>query len=139
MLELTLSAGADVAARLAAAGERAAQEARGSLEEAAALVPGLVRLLSVPDLEECFAPRPGRTILTEQELCDSSGKLARVDRLVVDPGHVTVIDFKTGAEDPARNEAQVRDYMSILSEVYPGKTVSALLAYVDLGTARKIS
>jgi ATP-dependent exoDNAse (exonuclease V) beta subunit len=109
------------------------------VSEAAALVPELERLLTVPDLADCFTPRPDRIFLTEQELCDSSGKLVRVDRLVVDPLQVTVIDFKTGAEDPGRNEAQVRDYMAILSEVYPGKMVSALLAYVDLGTVRKIS
>jgi ATP-dependent exoDNAse (exonuclease V) beta subunit len=139
MMELTLSAGADVATQLAAAGERAAREARGSMSEAAALIPELVRLLGVPDLADCFTSRPGRTILIEQELCDSSGKLVRVDRLVVDPLQVTVIDFKTGAEDPGKNEAQVRNYMSILSEVYPGKMVSALLAYVDMGIVRKIS
>ena len=49
------------------------------------------------------------------------------------------IDFKTGEEEPARHEAQVRDYMRILSEVYPARTVSALIAYVDLGTVRSIS
>ncbi|MGA2639425.1 MAG: UvrD-helicase domain-containing protein [Spirochaetia bacterium] len=139
MLELTLQAGPDLSAQLASAGERAAREARSDFTEARALVPSLVRLLGVPDIADCFTPKAGRTILTEQELCDSEGRLSRMDRIVVDAGRVTVIDFKTGAEDPAAHEAQVRDYMRILSEVYPARTVEALLAYVDLGTARRIS
>jgi ATP-dependent helicase/nuclease subunit A len=93
----------------------------------------------VPDLTELFTPKTGRAILTEQELCDSKGTLVRMDRIVVDAGRVIVIDFKTGAEDPAPHEAQVRNYMAILSEVYPGRSIEALLAYVDLGTVRRIS
>ena len=139
MLELTTPAGPDPAALLTAAGERAAREARGDISEARALVPSLLRMLAQPDLAQCFAKQPGRMILTEQELCDAEGRLFRMDRIVVEPGHVTVIDFKTGAEEPARHEAQVRDYMRILSEVYPARTVSALIAYVDLGTVRSVS
>ena len=139
MLELTLQAGPDLEARLGSAGERAAREARSDAAEARALVPGLVRVLGTPEIADCFTPRAGRAILTEQELCDSDGRLVRMDRIVVDAGKVTVIDFKTGAEDPAPHEAQVRDYMRILSEVYPRKKIDALLAYVDLGTVRRIS
>ena len=54
-------------------------------------------------------------------------------------GSVTVIDFKTGVEEPAAHEAQVRDYMRVLSEVYPAREVSALLAYVDHATVRSIT
>jgi ATP-dependent exoDNAse (exonuclease V) beta subunit len=62
-----------------------------------------------------------------------------MDRIVVDAGKVTVIDYKTGSEDPAAHELQVREYMRILSEVYPDRPIEALLAYVDLGTVRRIS
>jgi len=139
MLELTLHAGPELLKQLTAAAERAAQEARGSAAEAQALVPCLVRLLGVADIADCFTQKAGRTILAEQELCDSEGRLVRMDRVVVDERQAIVIDFKTGAEDPAPHEAQVRDYMRILSEVYPGKQIAALLAYVDLGTVRRIT
>ena len=99
----------------------------------------MMRLLGVAEMADCFTPKSGRTILTEQELCDSDGRLVRMDRIVVDAGTVTVIDFKTGAEDPAPHELQVRGYMRILSDVYPGKSIEALLAYVDRGTVRRIS
>jgi ATP-dependent exoDNAse (exonuclease V) beta subunit len=88
-------------------------------------------------VSELFMPMPGRTVRTEQEMCDSRGRLVRMDRVVADPGRVTVIDFKTGEEQPGEHEAQVRDYMQILAEAYPGREVASLLAYVDLGTVRR--
>jgi hypothetical protein len=139
MLELTLHAGPDLETRLAAAAERAAREMRSGIPEALGLVPLLLRLLRVPDMSDCFIPRSGRTILTEQELCDSDGKLVRMDRVIVDQEKLTVIEYKTGAEDPAAHEVQVRNYLRILSDAFPGKAPSALLAYVDLGTVREIS
>jgi ATP-dependent helicase/nuclease subunit A len=138
IMELTLHAGPDLPARLASAAARAAREMRTDVSEAGALVPNLLRMLAQPDLAACFTPGTGRTISTEQELCDADGHLFRMDRIVVDPGRVTVIDFKTGAEEPAPHEAQVRDYMRVLSEVYPAREVSALLAYVDLAVVRSI-
>jgi RecB family exonuclease len=59
-----------------------------------------------------------------------------MDRVVVDPSRVTVIDFKTGAEEPAGHEAQLRAYMQVLSEAFPGLPVSGLAAYVDFGIVR---
>jgi ATP-dependent helicase/nuclease subunit A len=130
---------ADLTDRLAAAADRAAREMRGNLSEARALLPGLQRLLSQPGLAACFAPAPGRLIRTECELCDSAGRLVRMDLLVVDPGRITVVDYKTGEEEPAAHEAQLRDYMRILAEAWPGREVRALVAYVDLGTVRELA
>jgi RecB family exonuclease len=89
-------------------------------------------------LSNAFAAAPGRTILIEQEFCDETGRLFRMDRVVVDPAVVTVIDFKTGAEDPASHEGQLRTYMHILASVYPERAVEALIAYVDRGTIREL-
>lgn len=138
IMELTLHAGPDLPERLASAAARAAREMRTDAAEAGALVPNLLRMLAQPDLAACFRPGAGRKISTEQELCDADGHLFRMDRIVVDPGRVTVIDFKTGGEEPGAHEAQVRDYMRVLSEAYPAREVSALLAYVDLAVVRSI-
>jgi ATP-dependent exoDNAse (exonuclease V) beta subunit len=139
ILELTLHAGPDLETRLSASAERAAREMRSDVQEARDLVPSLVRLLRTPELSDCFSPAAGRSIFTEQELCDSDGKLVRMDRVIVDAKKLVVIDYKTGLENPAAHESQVRDYMKILSEAYPGRKTMALLAYVDIGTVRKIS
>ena len=139
MLELAGLEGTDLEARLGFAAERAAREARSEVTEAKALVPGLVRVLGVEAMVNCFKPKVGRTHLAEQEVCDADGRLVRMDRIVIDSDKVSVIEFKTGAEDPADHESQVRDYLQILSEAYPGIPVEALLVYVDVGTVRRFS
>jgi hypothetical protein len=85
-----------------------------------------------------FKVGPGRIVYTEQEFCDATGRLFRMDRVVVDPGEVTIIDFKTGAEEPGEHGEQVRGYMRILSDVFPGRAVAAAVAYLDLGVVRRI-
>ena len=54
-----------------------------------------------------------------------------MDRVLIDKDAVTVIDFKTGRENPQKYPAQMRNYLAIISEVY-GKPAKGLLAYVDL-------
>jgi len=138
MLEL-VGQGPDLAERLAAAADRAAREARCDLSEARALVPKLAAMLAHPSLAACFTAAPGRLIRTEQEMCDPRGRLVRMDRLVVEAERVTVVDYKTGEEEPAAHEGQLRDYMRILAGAWPGREVRAMVAYVDLGTVREFS
>jgi len=82
------------------------------------------------DIKGYFKSAEGRSVLNEQDFARSDGQLFRMDRVVVDPETVTVIDYKTGEEQDGYGD-QVRNYMQILSDVYAGKTVKGLLAYVD--------
>ena len=138
MLELTVYADDDLGAQLERAAERAAREARRDPMDAKTLIPGLRRMLESPELGSCFTRAPGRTVFVEKELCGPDGALSRMDRVVCDPGRVTVIDFKTGAEEPAEHGEQMRTYLRLLSGVYPGRAVGAIVAYLDLGVARRI-
>ncbi len=139
MLELVGAFPPDLPGALRRAAVQAAAEAREDRDLTEALVPALVRLVQATELAGCFSPAEGRVVFTEQEFCDSAGTLSRMDRVVVDPALVTVIDFKTGAEEPAQHEAQLRSYMAVLSEVYPGRPVRGIIGYVDRGTARSLS
>jgi ATP-dependent exoDNAse (exonuclease V) beta subunit len=124
---------------LAAAADRAAREAREPPEEARLLLPALAALVRGTAVAATFEPGPaGRRVLLEQEFCDRAGRLFRMDRVVVDPDRVTVVDWKTGAEEPAQHEAQIRGYMDILAEAWPGRAVTGILAYVDHGSAREV-
>ena len=125
-------------ASLSAAAARAAREAREDPDKLEALAESLGNMIRGTALAEAFTAAPGRTFLIEQEFCDETGRLFRMDRVVVDPARVTVIDFKTGAEDPAAHEAQLRTYMHILSSVYPHHAVEALIAYVDHAAIREL-
>jgi ATP-dependent helicase/nuclease subunit A len=93
------------------------------------------------DLSEYFVPKEGRTIRTEQEYIDRKGNLLRMDRIVVDERAVTVIDFKTGARPgtEGKDRSQVQTYLRIAEEVYPGRMVQGLIAYLDRGTVVKVA
>ncbi|MDB5457107.1 MAG: double-strand break repair helicase AddA, partial [Caulobacter sp.] len=62
----------------------------------------------------------------------------RVDRLVVTPERVLVIDYKTNRPSPARIEdadpahlAQMAVYVAVLREVFPDRPVEAALVWTD--------
>ena len=61
-----------------------------------------------------------------------------MDRVVVDPDRVTVVDFKTGAEESGRYEEDMRTYARILGQIYPERHVEGILAFVDAGSVRKV-
>ena len=138
MLELVEYAGADMREILKAAAARTAQETREDPAELADAAEALVRVLRATELGKLFTPAPGRLVLREQEFCDEAGRLFRMDRVVVDADRVTVVDFKTGAEEAGRYEEDMRTYARILRQVYPERKVEALLAYVDAGSVRRV-
>lgn len=62
----------------------------------------------------------------------------RIDRLIVLPGKVLVVDFKTNRPSPARAEdtdraylRQMAAYSSVLAEVFPDRRVEAALIWTD--------
>ena len=99
----------------------------------------LARMIGSPSWRGCFPRARAASVLREQELCDAQGRLFRMDRIVVDPRRVTVIDFKTGEEQPGEHEQQLRGYMRILSALYPGRAIGGLAAYVDHRHAAEVA
>jgi ATP-dependent exoDNAse (exonuclease V) beta subunit len=138
MLELVEYAGPELEKDLAAAAERAAREARESGADARAAAHALAGIIRTTDLGRLFEKRPGRIVLREKELCDESGRLFRMDRIIVDGDRVTVIDFKTGEEQPREHEEQLRGYMRVLSALSPRLPVEGMIAYVDAGVMRRV-
>lgn len=62
----------------------------------------------------------------------------RLDRLVVAPGRVLVVDYKTNRPAPDRAEdadpaylAQMAAYVAVLRALYPGRAVEAALVWTD--------
>jgi ATP-dependent helicase/nuclease subunit A len=91
--------------------------------------------------DDRFAPVFGSGSRPEVALTGSVGTIAvsgRMDRLVVTPGRVLVIDYKTNRPAPARIEdadpAYVRQlavYAAILARLYPDRPVEAALVWTD--------
>jgi len=93
-----------------------------------------------------FEPRPGRRVFREFDVCDASGNVNRMDRVVVDPDAVLVIDYKTGIEtdlkQPSRFEEkdreQVRRYIALMKEIHPDRPARGVLAYLDQGRFEEV-
>ncbi|MDX3809471.1 MAG: PD-(D/E)XK nuclease family protein, partial [Bosea sp. (in: a-proteobacteria)] len=97
-------------------------------------------LLAEPALAELFAgsalaeaPVSGAIRLPGGAMRTISG---RIDRLAVTADSVIIADFKTAARPPAGVDAipvatiaQLAAYAALLSEIYPGRTMRALLVY----------
>jgi ATP-dependent helicase/nuclease subunit A len=130
----------ELEAEVRAAMARAARAMRMDGDEAAnlSLARAASLLISNAPLAELFVRAPGRTVFTEWEVCSAEGTLYRMDRVVVDTDCVTVIDWKTGAEEDQaeEHEEQLANYAAILRALYPGRKVRGLLASVDRGQTR---
>jgi len=101
----------------------------------------IARYFEHSPLAELFVRKEGRTVLREFSFCDATGRIFRMDRVVVDPDAIVVLDFKTGREPSARLKAereasdreQLAIYRRILADIYPGRPVKGVLAYIDQG------
>ncbi len=92
-----------------------------------------------------FAPVWGEGGRAEMAIAGGSPELppglfvsGRVDRLVVTPERVLVVDFKTNRPSPERIEGadpaylmQMALYVAVLREVFPGRRVEAALVWTD--------
>ena len=101
----------------------------------------LMGILGNREMMEYFIEKQGRKIRKEQEFSDGEGRLFRMDRVVIDPDRIAVIDYKTGEDKSVEGDhrAQMKNYMKILQEVYPDRTIEGIIAYVDLKEIRRIS
>ncbi|HPB59943.1 MAG TPA: UvrD-helicase domain-containing protein [Candidatus Saccharicenans sp.] len=95
----------------------------------------VLQFLKQPEVAEFFRRRPGREVRTEVEMVNRRGELYRTDRLLIEPKGISIIDFKTGQfPDEAVKKGhteQVKNYKTILEEIYPGRKISGWLLYID--------
>ena len=99
----------------------------------------IIEFLSLEDVRKWFKKQPGRQIFREVEYVDEDGSLYRMDRLVIDPERINVIDFKTSEKfslpdnDIPRQAywKQVKKYMKLLEKLYPQKECKGYLAFIE--------
>lgn len=73
----------------------------------------------------------GAKVENEKELINAKGETRRIDRMIVDRDGVRVIDYKSTKDGIESHKEQVREYVALLSELYPGKKVTGWLVYLD--------
>ena len=88
------------------------------------------RFLTDPKVRDILF-RPGR-VLTEQHISDTRA-FGIVDRLIIAPDRITLIDFKTGRVGHLADKYQIQmlRYRTILQELFPGRGVEGYLLFVD--------
>jgi ATP-dependent helicase/nuclease subunit A len=110
------------------AGADAAQ--RNALADAACAI------IADPAFAEVFGPSSLAEAPIAATLDDGRVVAGTVDRLLVEPGRIRVIDFKTGVRVPASaadvprgHIAQMTAYAEALRVIFPGRAVEAALLY----------
>ncbi|MFL5298257.1 MAG: double-strand break repair helicase AddA [Phenylobacterium sp.] len=118
-----------------------ARERDLSADQAAEMAEAALSVLQDPRFAEVFGPgsRPEVAIAGSAAALPPGLKISgRIDRLVVLPGRVLVVDFKTNRPSPARIEdadpaylRQMSIYAAVLAEVFPGRRIEAALVWTD--------
>ncbi|MEM7688378.1 MAG: double-strand break repair helicase AddA [Pseudomonadota bacterium] len=103
----------------------------------AAMVEQAISVLGAPEFAAIFSP----AALAEAPISAVVGGVVvtgTLDRLLVTPDAVTVVDFKTTRRPPASAEAvptatlrQMAAYVAALEVIYPGRTVRAAVLYTQ--------
>jgi ATP-dependent exoDNAse (exonuclease V) beta subunit len=98
----------------------------------------LNRIISAPKLSKFFSAQDAE-VYCEKEFSTKSGAVLRVDRMLVGSQTVTIIDFKAAKVSGPAYAEQVRQYMQLAAELYPGKSVCGYLVYQDILDAEEVT
>jgi ATP-dependent helicase/nuclease subunit A len=107
------------------------------------LLGNVIAILEDPRFGAVFGPgsRAETAVAAEIPARDGGAPVVisgQIDRLIVTPGEIVALDFKTGAFVPARAElippahiAQMAAYCLVLARLFPGKPVRAALLWTS--------
>lgn len=104
--------------------------------------PSVVRevlaVLDHPEYRAFFVPEGLAEVPVAALLEDNLALSGQIDRLVVGPDHVWVLDYKTNRPPPERAEdvarvylRQMRAYRDAVTRIYPGRAVTCALLWTD--------
>ncbi|MBI4845183.1 MAG: PD-(D/E)XK nuclease family protein, partial [Candidatus Omnitrophica bacterium] len=79
------------------------------------------------------------TVYREKELVNAFGHTKRIDRIIVRHDRVQVLDFKSAGTVKEEFKAQVKEYMRLISEIYPGKKVEGYILLLESQKVEKIN
>ncbi|MEO0285529.1 MAG: UvrD-helicase domain-containing protein [candidate division WOR-3 bacterium] len=105
---------------------------RLSAEDADRVLSMLKAFLEKDKNLDFFKCTSNEMVLKEKEIILPDGSFLRIDRVIVSPQQVKVIDFKTGSVKP-EDRVQIEKYKNALKDAFPGKEVKGFLLYINSG------
>ena len=91
----------------------------------------LKNILGKDRLKRFFVLPSQCIVFNEKEIIDRKGALKRVDRLIIFSQEVWVIDYKSTHEELSIHQEQIKEYMEIISSLYPDKQIKGFLIFLD--------
>lgn len=121
------------AIRTAADVERAVESYRAAgvidREESGELVGRLQALLAKPEVADWYDGCA--RVMNEVDILAGKGLAKRPDRVMIYPDRVVIVDYKFGAKEEKRHQAQVRNYLKLVRRMGYSR-VEAYLWYIEL-------
>jgi len=106
-------------------------------DERAILIAEAMAVIGDPACERLFGPNSLAEVPIVGRI-GSRGIAGRVDRLLVEPDRVTIVDFKSGRIPaagahavPTAYMAQMAAYRAVLREIYPDRAIALVLVWTD--------
>lgn len=99
-------------------------------------VDSVLAVIADPRFAQVFGPDALAEVAVAGRLPGGQMASGRIDRLVLGPEAVTIVDFKTGRGDgenavPDLYRRQMDAYRDLVSQMYPGRAVRCALLYTD--------
>lgn len=107
-----------------------AEAAYPSFEDLEACRKQVSKLINSPSCRKFFYPEK-KQLFNERECFDRSGRPRRLDRVMVDERECWIIDYKSSDEEKEAGRLQVKEYMGIVSDIYPDRKIKGFLVYID--------
>jgi ATP-dependent helicase/nuclease subunit A len=74
---------------------------------------------------------PKASVYCEKEIVDKNGTTKRIDRLLIFKDKVVIIDYKKGYQPKKIYYNQLKSYAKAVADIYPNKTIKAVVAYLN--------
>jgi len=106
-------------------------------DEARAMIGEALAVMADPACAHFFGPS-SRAEVPVVGGCGTRGGAGQIDRLLVEPDRVTIVDFKSGrapaggyGKVPAAYLAQMAAYRAVLRQIYPDRAIALVLVWTD--------
>jgi ATP-dependent exoDNAse (exonuclease V) beta subunit len=97
----------------------------------------LKKLFSSKEILEMFSYEKDK-VFNEKEIISSWGESFRIDKLIVSDDEFIVLDFKSSIYDEDENKKQLKNYVSLIAQIYPDKKAIAYVVDIDRSLLVKV-